>query len=338
MTKADANSSGDAGVWDALVEVSWAQKRYRFGLAYKQRSTPKVFDELLAGLRSRSRATAAYPMLMVPYLSPQQLAVLEENGISGIDLCGNGVVMVPGQVCVFRTGQPNRYRQSDPIKNIYRGTSSIVPRVFLSRPRFSALREIEEEIRTRNGRVVLSTISKVVSTLDQDLLVRKKEGEIRLLQPEALLERLAANYRPPRVERQIVGECDLDVAAILAWLSERKRDTRFRVVASGLNSLSRYAIMAREAKSQIYCSNLKMALDLLGARFRETPRFANLELVETNEDFVYFDARVEDGVPWAAPAQVFLELMSGDKRDRETADQVRDRILQELRSSKEAQA
>jgi hypothetical protein len=336
LIKAGANARGDAGPYDALVEVAWARKRYRFVLEYKNRSTPKVFDESLARLRSRSLAATTYPMLMVPYLSPQQLAVLEKNEISGIDLCGNGVVIVPGQVCVFRTGQPNRYRQSDPIKNIYRGTSSIVPRVFLSRPRFGALGEIEAEIKARRGRVVLSTISKAVSTLDQDLIVRKKEGEIRLIQPEALLERLAVNYRPPRVERQIIGECDMDTAAILASLSALKSDARFRCSASGLTSLSRYAVMAREPKTQVYCSNIRAALDLLGTRFRETLRFANVELLETNEDFVYFDARVEDGVPWASPVQVFLELMSGDKRDRETADQVRDRILQDRRSSKEA--
>jgi hypothetical protein len=92
--------------------------------------------------------------------------------------------------------------------------------------------------------------------------------------------------------------------------------------------------MARESKIKLYCSNIRKALDVLGTRFRETSRFSNVELAETIEDSVYFDAKVERGVVWASPVQVFLELMSGDKRDRETADQVRDRILQDLRSWK----
>jgi hypothetical protein len=125
----------------------------------------------------------------------------------------------------------------------------------------------------------------------------------------------------------------MDAAVILASLWRQRRDPGVRVAASGLTSLPRYAVMAREPKVQVYCDSIRGALDLLGTRIRETPRFANVELLQTSDTFVYFDPRVVKGVPWASPVQVFLELMSGDKRDRETADQVRDRILQELRSA-----
>ena len=50
-------------------------------------------------------------------------------------------------------------------------------------------------------------------------------------------------------------------------------------------------------------------------------------LEETQDDIVYFDIRRENGVIWASPIQTYLELMSGDKRDRETAAQVADGIL-----------
>lgn len=319
--------------YDALLDVSWKGKRYRFAVEYKLRSTPKVFDEALAKLGDGTLPGRLYPMLMVPYLSPAQLVDLEERQISGIDLCGNGVVIVPGELCVFRSGQRNRYPQSDPIKNIYRGASSIVPRVFLTRARFDSMREIENEIRSRNGNVALSTISKAVATLEQDLIISKQNGA-RLLQAETLLDQLSKSYRPPRIERQATGQSSVPLPILARLLADSAgEDTdreRFKCVTTGLGSIGQYAIMAREPRLQVYCSNLKRALDVLGERFQETSHFANVELFETRDEFAFFDPRVMDGIPWASPVQVFLELKSGDKRDQETADQVRDRILQEI--------
>jgi len=59
-------------------------------------------------------------------------------------------------------------------------------------------------------------------------------------------------------------------------------------------------------------------------------RFPNLELVETEDETVYFDGRKEGNSWWASSVQVYLELMAGDKRDRETAEQVKSLILMNL--------
>ena len=42
---------------------------------------------------------------------------------------------------------------------------------------------------------------------------------------------------------------------------------------------------------------------------------------------VHFDARQGDEFWWASAVQAYLELMSGDKRDKDTAEQVRSMIL-----------
>jgi len=61
-----------------------------------------------------------------------------------------------------------------------------------------------------------------------------------------------------------------------------------------------------------------------------TDRFPNVELIETDDETVYFDARENTEFWWASPVQVYLELMAGDKRDRETAEQVRSLILKDI--------
>jgi hypothetical protein len=67
---------------------------------------------------------------------------------------------------------------------------------------------------------------------------------------------------------------------------------------------------------------------------RETDRFPNVELIETLEQPLYFDARDESGFYWASPVQTWLELMQGDKRDRGTAAQVREFILHAVRGDR----
>jgi hypothetical protein len=52
--------------------------------------------------------------------------------------------------------------------------------------------------------------------------------------------------------------------------------------------------------------------------------------METEDETVYFDARKEGNFWWASPVQVYLELMAGDKRDRETAEQVKSFLLKHL--------
>lgn len=41
-------------------------------------------------------------------------------------------------------------------------------------------------------------------------------------------------------------------------------------------------------------------------------------------------ARKEESFWWASPVQVYLELMGGDKRDQETAEQLKTSILNDV--------
>jgi len=71
-------------------------------------------------MKSFSLPNDYLPMLFMPFLSDRQLQELEREGLSGIDLCGNGVVIVPGTIAVFSSGRKNRFPSSVLIKNIYR--------------------------------------------------------------------------------------------------------------------------------------------------------------------------------------------------------------------------
>jgi hypothetical protein len=52
-----------------------------------------------------------------------------------------------------------------------------------------------------------------------------------------------------------------------------------------------------------------------------------VSLTQTAEGTVYFDPVVESGLSYVSPVQTYLELASGDKRQREAAGQVREYLL-----------
>jgi hypothetical protein len=322
----------DTGL-DALVTFGWQKKRYRFGAEVRRLWTPKAVIEAADQVARNAGSRRLFPLVIVPYLDQERLRELETRGISGIDLCGNGIVVVPGELLVIRTGSPNRYRGEGRIKNVYRGASAMVARVFLLASEFRTVGEALDQIRALGGEVTLPTVSKVCKSLEQDLVIERSKGEtptsrsVRLLQPEKLLDTLCENYAPPEVTTSISGKfagpSEVLVEKLLAWEKKHRR----RIVRTGADSVEAYAVMAREPVQSCYCSDADALKKSLGKEFAETERFANVRLLETQDEFVYFDRRSK---LLASPIQTYLELATGEKREKETAEQVRRFILREL--------
>ena len=321
----------DAHPWDYVLTANWGEKSATFAVEYKSISTPKAFDEGLSQCIARPLPKNCLPLLMLPYLRPSQLETLESKGISGVDWCGNGIV-ITDSLRVFRTGGRNRFIAGSPIKNIYRKNTSMVARVFLSVPSYNTVGEIVSEISRRDflastiGKtsITMGTVSKAIKQLEEDLTIERAEP-IRLLQADKLLELLEENYRPDS-PKPITLKVDCPYEQLPNWIGLRLgKQFSLAAVATGLSSVGRYATMQREEVLSIYCTNLGLVQSLIEGR--ETDRFPNVELIETEEQPLYFDAREDEGFHWASPVQAWLELMAGDKRDRETAEQIRDFIL-----------
>jgi hypothetical protein len=317
---------------DALIEASWRGKKARFLVECKALSTPKAFQAGLNQLKAAPLPRGGLPMLFLPFLGENQLQELEREGISGVDLCGNGVVIAPGSFSVFRTGGKNLFLSSAPIKNIYRKNSAMVGRVFLLRPGYATVQEICAEINRLNLLVnrwdkkpmSLSTVSKALKTLEEDLIISRNET-IRLMQPDKLLDTLDRNFSPPSVGGKVRLKVAAEGGALQEMLADLSQQLNLPVVATGLSSVSQYATMQRGGVLSVYCPRLEGILERLGGS--QEDRFPNLELLETDDETVYFDARPSGSLLWASPIQTYLELMAGDKRDRETAEQVRALIL-----------
>ncbi len=323
---------GENRSFDAFVDVSWQNNMVRFAIECKSISTPKSFRDGLNLLKSSSIPKGYRPLLILPFLSELQLQELEREGIGGIDLCGNCVVVMPGTFAVFRSGGKNLFPSSAPIKNIYRKNSSMVGRVFLIRSAYNTVQEIGSEINRRNILVnrwdkrpmSLSTVSKSLKALEEDLIVGRK-GIIHLLQPDKLLEKLSKNYVPPKIKERVRLKVSEERGTILELLMKQSQELGLPLVITGTSSVAPYAVMPRGDVLSVYCPRLDLLLERLSGS--QSDRFPNLELIETEDETVYFDARQDQNFWWASPVQVYLELMTGDKRDRETAEQIKSSLL-----------
>lgn len=323
---------------DCIAEFVWEGKNYRFIVEIKSKSTPKTIDAAVAQLRyvtDRLRArNAAYgnirlrPMVVAPYLAEEALGKLVAAEMSGIDFCGNGVINVPGKIFVYRSGAKNKFPSSDPIKNVFRGVSSIVCRTLFTRPVFSSATELLAEIEARGGATTIATVSKVLKSLEEELLISKADG-IRLIDAPGLLARLRDNYRAPEAPRRFRGNT-ANMHESLVRIIGASREGGFKAAADEPEA---YAVIPSSSPvARIYTNDIDECIT--AGDLTEDDRYPNIELIETADPALYFDLRsnIEAEGDTAAylrtsPMQVYLELSAGGKREKEIAKQIEDSIL-----------
>lgn len=313
---------------DGLLKATWREETFEFLFEVRNLATPRAMQITIDQARRVASGCGKAPMVILPYLSPENLKLLEDENLSGLDLNGNGVICIPRNLLVVRSGNPNLFLQSDPIKNVYAGDTSIVARALILRPTFAAVKELVEFIQGRQGRITFPTVSKALKKLEEDLVVSRQQGGVALIQRDRLLGRLLKAYKPPRVSERFQGRCGAALATVMQGLVRQAKQSGAPIALTGGGSADRYVVMAREPIAQVYVSQPpSLLLKQAGLPVEATPRFPDLELIETTDKRVFFDVREKDGIPYSSPVQAWLELASGDKRQQEVAVQLRDILM-----------
>lgn len=325
-----SEQAGNGASGDLLLNIAWKNNAEKFIAEVLGQATPKQIEtkilrleKFTGAINSKSAARKRFnPLVVAPYLSEKMLNRLAEAEISGIDLSGNGVVIVPDKLFIYRTGEKNKFLSSAPIKNIFRGTSSLAARVFFAKPEYENVGEVLEEITKRGGRTTFSTVSKVLKALEEELIINKGE-KISLLDARKLLDLLRKNYRRPDVRRILSVKCaDYNLALKqLAENAERKK------ILSAWDYPGRYAALVQGvAESKFYTESIDGLLD--GVDFTETSRFPDLTLLETIDPTVYFDRRKDKEFDLLSPLQTFLQLATEGKREQEAANSMIKKLLE----------
>ena len=337
---------GAKGKVDARLEVGMPDRAevFPFVVETKSRGTPQNIQ--LAMVQAKAAAQAGeWPMIQVPYLSPERILELEKAEVSGVDLCGNGVVVVPGLLWVVRVGSPNRFRDSRPLSNPYRGKSALVARMLLKQPHWQTLSELAASITSAGGELSLPQVSKAVQAMTEDIMVSKESGAIQLRDPLRLLDKLGGEWKKSIQFMTITGagrstkaqmspyhsRQSLRLPKGTDWAQALLSAPELRWAVSGESSVNRYAMFAQGGPQRIVVSDIGLALARLCGTSEPVANFADIELLATKDDGVFFDQETDtNGVRWASKLQTWLELQAGDARQQEAAKEIREQILKEV--------
>ena len=273
------------------------------------------------------------PLLVAPYMGNKQAKILADNGISWLDLSGNMSIRVSNRIYIERTGKPNCFPDTAPIKKIFQGTSSLVSRALLLKPEgFSTLYEIVDFINNRNAKVTLSTVSKVLKSLEEELLINRSKSLISVADSEKLLERLAEGYKNS---------------------TERKRRNTYGFVIQGIERLSysNPSAIRSACKDYLACGFYAAQIKGLAAtdkitifvkdieQFRRKAEeelvsitadeeFGNAIITETSDPGVWFNPDWRGLDPVVNDVELYLEMMVDTPRGPKIAEQLKRQILQ----------
>lgn len=301
---------------------SWDHRRWSFTGVVRARSTPQ---QLQVALDQAQALHQSHPLIVVPYLTDQALQRLEDTRISGIDLCGNGILIIPGELLVRRGGAPNRYPESAPIRNPFAGRAAVVTRRLILQMRWDTLNDLHAALEQDATPVSLSMCSKVISALVDENLVVKEQRHIRVRDRMGVLDGLARHWsrvRPRRRQAVRLG-ANTDPARLL---TQRLGNSPW--VISGASSVVMYAAIGQSGPLEVIVEDIDQAMRASQATPEEIPSFAQVVFVTYDEPGCLCGIQPDaNGTHWSGPLQVWLELQAGDARQRAMATDLFPKIL-----------
>ena len=316
---------------DALAEVLLENEPcFEAAVEIVTQATPKAILEKsrrLSDYIQKLGRSELVPLIAAPYIGARQARILADMGISWIDLSGNMIIRVPGLIYVERTGKKNKFPDTTPIRKIFEGTSSLVSRSLLLKPEgFSSQYEIADFINSRDGNITVSTVSRVLKTLEEELLVNKSRKRICASDREKLLVRLADGYS--------------------IW--SRRRDwERYRFSAETLGDFFSqeqgvdciacgfYAAqlkgLATTDESTVFVNDIekaKRAFDKTGsAKIIPDAEYGNFVIIESRDRCAWFNADSQITPATVDDVELYLEMTVDTPRGPKIAEQLKERIL-----------
>lgn len=311
---------------DAIIRLDYFQQQLNLLVEIKNRTAPKIIEQGIAALQTliASANNKKYvPALLVPYLSMEVMERLKSKKFSGLDLNGNYYI-VTDNIIAIRLDRKNQYKESANIKEIYSRNSSIVGRFLLRKnSAYNKVSEIYDGIQKLDSKITLSTVSKVLSALNEQLIIAKGKNEIRLIQPTRLLANLRNGYRAPTVtkilnvnlpqSRQEAKDI-LDKYFLNNW------------IWSGESSADFYAITTPTNQFTTYCKSIEVPQDFI-VKYVDV-RFYNYTflIIPPSEEYLLFDSKENT----ASKIQTYLELSQLGKREKEIARDIEKDILNDF--------
>ncbi|MEK7404417.1 MAG: hypothetical protein AAB225_04855 [Acidobacteriota bacterium] len=322
-----------AGPLDVTLKLEYGGGRVTVYGKIKNACTPKLVQEIAPWLFGMKMAQqdAAFA-LICPAISAQAQSVCAQNKVDFIGLDGNVSINVAGKFFLQRVGLKNKPAPGPALYgDPFSPKGSRVLRVLLQRPGDWTLKAIAQELERETERntlgrwdfrISLAAASKTVSSLEQELLVRRRGVGMLLPEPGRLLLRWAEKYK----ERY-------------RWYLRRSFKAMnpfgedLRGVAEGLRELTGSAGFAFTGAAAAAVSAPFVDLETIdvfveeraaGEKLRTSaPRpgaAPGLRVIYPYDIGVFMYGAARGGIPCVSDVQAFLDLYARGGRDMKQAD------------------
>ncbi|MFH1371033.1 MAG: type IV toxin-antitoxin system AbiEi family antitoxin [Planctomycetota bacterium] len=315
---------------DALIEFRIADgPSFQAVAEVKSVATPKIISQTaqqIAAIISRTSDKTTVPIVIVPYMGKQQAKILQREGVSWIDLCGNMLIRISNKIYIERTGKKNTFPDTAPIKKIFEGISSLVSRaLLLNKGSFRSLYEVVDFIIERGGNITLSTVSKVLRSLEEELLVTKTEAGVFVTNREKLLENLVEGYVSyTKRNKNKTYTFDIDESQInILYFSEVDFVLCgfYAAKLKGLVTTDRITIYVKSV------NEVRKVFERSRVKFNPNTEFGQLDLIEPKNPCVWFNLQEKLDRNIVDDIELYLELMVDTPRGPKIAEALKEQIL-----------
>lgn len=263
-----------------------------------------------AQLRLDDDPDLAGGLVVSRYLSPRAREALSEAGMSYLDATGNLRLAVdePAMFVVLTGADRDPWRSPDRPTNSLRGKPAArIVRTLVDVRRTWKIRELAQAAETSLG-----STSRTVDFLAREALVERDEsGAIIDVAWPALLQRWAADYQLIK-RRRVLG---LLASRGIESIEKQLRGWDGRYAVSGSMAAAQWAPYAESRLALVYTADADALQAQLG--IREAPSRPNVLLIEPDDDYVFMRTGERDGLSFAAPSQVAVDLLVGPGRNPE---------------------
>jgi len=340
--------------FDIRFDLESGSNKVRVYAEIKQAISPKQL-EIIAPWIARLKAIekdAAFAIIC-PVLSQQAQNYCMDEGIDFLDLVGNISINVPGKFVLQRTGQRNKDSfQTEGVPreaNVFSGRFSRILRVLLQKPRAWTLSEIARELEkeSRENAVIskmasdgdsamtfsvsLGSISKALSSLEDQLWVRRRGSAVLLPEPKRLLLAWAAKYREryrTRLQRSITypNPFGKELAEINDELGSMSLGA-FAFTGPAAAIMRAPFIDLDTVDVYLSSANQKKKLQNLTGGQTNGPA---LRFFEPYDLGVFMYAKEYVGIPIVSDVQAYLDLVARGGRDQKQADYLFDNAIEPM--------
>ncbi len=318
---------------DGLIQVFYGGVTRLLAIEVKAHGAPRYVRSAVYHLEScvarirqspAQRAEQVVPMLVCPYLSPESRAICRDYDIAYLDLEGNARLVFDG-VYIDRSVSSRPKPETRALRSIFTPKAAAILRALLREPDRSWL----VTDLAASAHASLGHVSNVCRALLEREWVDRRDDGIVLTQPDALIQTWREKYHRPRGERfdaytHVHGRQfdDLVRSALNAQPGSPRAIYALASAAQWLAPFSRdptRSFYSDEAGAQV----LRDALDV-----RPVGTGPNVVVHVITDDSIFDDADEPlPGLFSTSPIVTYLDLWSGNDREREAADHLAKKAL-----------